>query len=84
MKWINVKDALPTMFDKWGNSIPVIVHEKYNTIPFIGYYNNVRKDWSADTSNYDTNGDAIVIERIESSLVDFWMELPKEPEEEVK
>lgn len=79
-KWIDVKDALPTEVDKWGFSVPVLVHEKYNDIPFIGYYSNVYNVWSAATSNYDTNGDAIVISKIESKDVDFWMELPKNPE----
>lgn len=81
MTWNNVKDKMPTEFDKYGNSIRYLVYEKWNDTPFIGYYNNVRKNWNIDTSNYDTNGNAIVIGNILSNDVTHWMELPEEPKE---
>lgn len=88
MKWNNVKDKMPTEFDKWGNSPLYLVHEYGNDIPFVGYFKkSLGKSildvgvWKADKSNYSVDGDAILIDNIDSNCVDFWMELPAEPKE---
>lgn len=82
MTWNNVKDKMPTEFDKWGISPNYLCHEKYNETLFIGYYHNVRKQWCIEKGNYDSS-DGCVEGTIRSDDVDFWMELPAEPKENV-
>jgi hypothetical protein len=72
--WVSVKDKLPPTDDKYRK--PVLVHEKWNDVPFIGYYSETH-GWIVDTSNFDTNGDAIVIEKIDTDDIDYWMEIPE-------
>lgn len=86
MKWISVKDRLPpiTSHHKHGNfSDTVIIHEKWNDTPFIGYLRE-GAGWCVDTINFDTSGDAVVIDNINTNEIDYWMEIPEIPKEEVK
>ena len=87
MTWNNVKEKMPTEFDKYGNSPLYLVHEYGNDIPFIGYFKKPKGKsildvgmWKADTSNYSADEWA-VCDNIDSNCVDFWMELPAEPKE---
>ncbi len=84
--WISVKDKFPPMDNKYPeykNSIDVIVHEKWNDIPFIGSYSFKYKKWYSDKTFVETDGNACVVDNISQDMIDYWMEIPKPPKEEV-
>lgn len=57
----------------------VMLWERYNDVPVVGFYSDRRGKWYADTSNYDANGDAIVIDKLSQELISHWMPLPAAP-----
>lgn len=74
--WRSVKDELPENLDE------VLVFEKWNDTPFIGYYNKKFKNWYVDSSYIEIVGDAYREDNISQKDITHWMKLPKSPEGE--
>jgi hypothetical protein len=58
----------------------VLLWEEYSDAPVVGHYNERRSQWCADKEHYDTNGDAIVVDKLVQDLIGHWMPIPTPPE----
>jgi len=56
----------------------VLLFEKYEDVPFVGYWWGNR-EWVADQTFYNTDGDACVIDIVSQQFVTHWMPLPAAP-----
>ena len=50
----------------------VLLWERYNDVPIVGAYSTHRGKWYADASNYDTSGDAVVIDKLLQEYITHW------------
>jgi hypothetical protein len=57
----------------------VLLWEQYNDVPAVGHYSVRHGKWYANTSNYDADGDAIVIDKLVQELISHWSPLPPAP-----
>ena len=60
----------------------ILLWERYNDYPCVGYFSHRRNMWFADTEHYDTSGDATVTDTLWQSHISHWMPLPPPPEGE--
>ena len=64
----------------------VLLREQYNDVPIIGYYRDYFGQrfgkWCADQTNYDTDGNACVIDKLVQELISHWQPLPQAPKEQ--
>lgn len=57
----------------------ILLFEKYNEIPFIGYWSATRKRWYANAYNFDTDGNACVVCSAEDGEIVGWFPIPVAP-----
>jgi len=78
-EWISVDERLPEV------KTDVLVAERWVDIPFVGYLvfdDNNKITWRANKEFYEADGDAILIDTVESADVTHWQPLPSPPKEE--
>ena len=71
------------MNDKWNpfDTAPkdgrkILAYEKWNDVPFILYWNDIHNYWCVDRSNFDTDGNAYVIDTVNRSNIIGWLDFP--------
>ena len=57
----------------------LLLWERWMDEPFVGYW--LHRSWHASGSFYSTDGDANVVDLVDSSNVTHWMPLPAPPEQ---
>ena len=62
------------------DGVNVLLSERYNDTPCVGFWRTNPGEWVANVSNYTTRWDSRVVSDISSALVTHWMPLPKPPE----
>lgn len=76
IKWISVKEGMP------DNTDEVLVFERWCEVPFIGWYDKIRKLWCLNYDFLDIVGNAYGEDNITQKEVTHWMPLPEPPEGE--